>query len=437
MDQLTGGEHVITVFSKAYFESKWCMFELLKTFQKGAFAERTHPIIADGCSFQDQEFRLEMVKYWKSKHEKSQANVAGLDPAVVIEEHRLVALYRDIYQNINEIMNFAADRVMYKLSDLQAAAYAPLLDKINTKEAESDFLEQIKTCIANELSPPKVAVFTDRLRLELNTVLVTLHGNGGELLENHPAKISEALVWTMVMGKDQVPVFNRILKNAYMHCFDRQRGLSYAQAQPEHHTIKTAVEQIVGWLVLASVNKDTFPKITPEASVAGGLYFELPVETLGGIEIIVSRKQQRPAKLDSSGGSETIAKHITCVAPNQLSWHDGATVDEIKKRLWNKIFPGEVQETALTPTQTRKLNAELQTRRLDDWDRECHCVAIQFCNPAEEQAYNGALKKLLAELDQLTLVRYGVEGKFSCFYMLEHSLMQAVNSFIKTINRVG
>ena len=45
MDQLSGGEHVITVFSGAYFKSNWCMYELLTTWQGGDFKDRTHPII--------------------------------------------------------------------------------------------------------------------------------------------------------------------------------------------------------------------------------------------------------------------------------------------------------------------------------------------------------------------------------------------------------
>jgi TIR domain len=44
MEELTKGNHVITVFSKPYFESKWCMYELLRIYQRGDFEQRTHPV---------------------------------------------------------------------------------------------------------------------------------------------------------------------------------------------------------------------------------------------------------------------------------------------------------------------------------------------------------------------------------------------------------
>ena len=64
MDKLTGGEHVITVFSNAYFKSKWCMYELLKTWQKGGFEQRTHPVIVDNCNLQDTAYRISISDHW-------------------------------------------------------------------------------------------------------------------------------------------------------------------------------------------------------------------------------------------------------------------------------------------------------------------------------------------------------------------------------------
>lgn len=61
MDELSKCDHVITVFSKPYFESKWCMYELLRIYQRGDFKRRTHPVIADDCDLQDRTFRLGLV----------------------------------------------------------------------------------------------------------------------------------------------------------------------------------------------------------------------------------------------------------------------------------------------------------------------------------------------------------------------------------------
>ena len=52
--ELTKGDHVITVFTKPNFKSKWCLFELLHIYQRGDFKQRTPPVIADDCNLQDR-----------------------------------------------------------------------------------------------------------------------------------------------------------------------------------------------------------------------------------------------------------------------------------------------------------------------------------------------------------------------------------------------
>lgn len=124
MDELTGGEHVITVFSKPYFQSSWCMYELLKTWQKGDFQQRTHPIIADDCDLQDAAYRIGVVDYWVAEHQKIEAMLKGRDPALFVKEHENANMLRDISQNANELMNFAKGRLTTELAELKAQNYA-------------------------------------------------------------------------------------------------------------------------------------------------------------------------------------------------------------------------------------------------------------------------------------------------------------------------
>ncbi len=132
MDNLSGGEHVITVFSEAYFKSKWCMYELLKTYQKGDFAQRTHAIIADDCDLQDENFRFKLSDFWREKYRMLDSMLNERDRTDFIEEQKQLELYRDFYQKTNKFLNFAAGRVTTKLSQLQAQNYAQIFDLINS-----------------------------------------------------------------------------------------------------------------------------------------------------------------------------------------------------------------------------------------------------------------------------------------------------------------
>lgn len=130
MNNLSSGDHIITVFSKPYFKSPWCMHELLKIWQKGEIKERTHPVIADDCNLQDVAYRIEVVKHWTAEHDKIKGLLEGVDPALIGREYEEANRIRDISQNVSDLMNFAMGRLMTPLVDLRAQDYAQILDQI-------------------------------------------------------------------------------------------------------------------------------------------------------------------------------------------------------------------------------------------------------------------------------------------------------------------
>jgi hypothetical protein len=172
MDELSEGDQIITVFSKPYFESPWCMYELLRTFQKGNLGERTHPVIADDCDLQDGDYRLDVVKYWVNKYKNGEVKLKGIDPKLVLNEHQQIKLYRDISQNINELLNFAKDRVTTPLPQLKQKNYAQLLDLIAPivqhdgkaiQQSDEDFLKEIRQNIEFELNKSEHNSFREHL----------------------------------------------------------------------------------------------------------------------------------------------------------------------------------------------------------------------------------------------------------------------------------
>jgi hypothetical protein len=170
MDKLTGGEHVITIFSKPYFQSVWCMYELLRTWQKGDFQQRTHPIIADDCDLQDRDYRIGVVKYWLAEYAKVRSSLEGVDPALIGKEYEKANIIRDISQNANELMNFAAGRLNTSLAELRARDYAPLLDSIqqlNQPDTSSGSLAELPrsgnkaekgSIVANEIKDSVITI---------------------------------------------------------------------------------------------------------------------------------------------------------------------------------------------------------------------------------------------------------------------------------------
>jgi len=87
MNELTKAEHIITVFSKPYFE------------------QRTHALIADECNLQDEDYGLHITDFWTDKFNALDKKLKGHNTLDVMSEYEYLDLYRKIYQNINEIVN--------------------------------------------------------------------------------------------------------------------------------------------------------------------------------------------------------------------------------------------------------------------------------------------------------------------------------------------
>ena len=162
MDDLTSGDHIITVLSKPYFQSKWCMYELLKIWQKGDYNQRTHSIIIDSCDLQDTEYRIDIVRGWGDKYEEVTRLLEGVPPTLVAKEHEQAKIIRDIYQNANDLMNFAAGRMTTPLVNLQTQRYAQILDQI--QEIQPTYAESTYSSKSKKQRASRVEI-TDKLHL--------------------------------------------------------------------------------------------------------------------------------------------------------------------------------------------------------------------------------------------------------------------------------
>lgn len=138
MNDLTSGDHIITVFSKPYFKSIWCMYELLKIWEKGDFQDRTHALFADECDLQNIPYRIELIKFWKSQYEEIRGLLEGEDPTLVGKLYERAKMIRDISQKCDEMIDFAAGRLTTPLIDLKTAQFSQILDQIKVLKDSPD-----------------------------------------------------------------------------------------------------------------------------------------------------------------------------------------------------------------------------------------------------------------------------------------------------------
>lgn len=75
MRNLGRGKAVVVVLSKAYLESKNCMFELPEITANGDFRNRVFPIALPDAKIYDAEDRLEYIRFWEEKVARLKSNI--------------------------------------------------------------------------------------------------------------------------------------------------------------------------------------------------------------------------------------------------------------------------------------------------------------------------------------------------------------------------
>lgn len=127
MTRLGRGAHVVLVLSRAYFESRACMFELSQLASAPAFRERVFPLLLADAAVSDPRFRLDVVKHWERE-------IRGLDLAMKeVEASNLDGIRQDI-DDYREYRKKAAG-ILDVLGDMRAATtdsagFAELLDAL-------------------------------------------------------------------------------------------------------------------------------------------------------------------------------------------------------------------------------------------------------------------------------------------------------------------
>lgn len=300
-----------------------------------------------------------------------------------------------------------------------------------SEEPDSVFLEQVKRNIVDELQRDEVSQFRAVLCKELNEVLRNI---GLDALDSAAGEISIAngMIAALKDGGSEVPVITKALMKATLSCLDKRSGKYFSANQGKHESIKECVEQILGWLILVSVEEQYVQKLKSSLAVSSSIYFKLPVLTPGGVEIIVARWYQR--KADMQIRESLSGTHVLNIAPQKFKWDEPSIVETLKLELWNQVFPSEKKnnaDTKLIPNEVRRLNSELEIRLADEYYKEHHILAIECSDmDLDREAY----RDLLRDLSKLTLVCFGFDEQ-QVFYSPEYNLMSAVNRFLTAVNK--
>lgn len=307
----------------------------------------------------------------------------------------------------------------------------------NQLRPDSQFQTKIKQNIAAILDAPKNQIFTNKLKTELDKVLTTL------TQENVPdykgLSMADTLVTALRLGGNPPIVITKALMNSTTACLGKQNkeGL-YIKDAGEREKLKKDILELLGWLVLSAVDDHYSSNLTNSDRYPLAEYFELPVVTPVGVEVIVSRYYQRTPNYKPEGTLLTAPFVMdACSCVTETNWTTAEPVEQLKVLLWNQVFDDRQKKMGeyLDADDLDELNAELGTRRSLDGDlKEHYLIAFKHSHELDDNRRSEIYRRLLQSLENLTLVRFGNKDHESVFYVPERSLMSAIRLFVTQIN---
>lgn len=418
MDNLSGGEHIITVFSDTYFKSTWCMYELLTTWQKGNFKDRTHPVIVDDLYLQDQDYRIGLTDFWKAKYEAAESKLAGRDPTVFIEEHKRVKLCRDIYQNINELINFAANRLTTPLDQLKTQYYAQILDQIRPKkideygQVDDEFLAEIRALLAGDLK--KSELFRDHVIKNCGLKVIDDDGLHGYLIDQ-------------CLDGQFVEIIQN-LQSAFVNSFDELDGSDITGIRKLYQ----AAEDALAKLVLFNVKNEWMAQHRKECMRNDGYVQVLPDMSFGGVEVVVSRDAQTiprfryaPHDLNLQGG-----KGVTL----ESGYRSKDVVRDVIKRLFYRVMEqdisSQVDEKHALDILQRTIKQRKQQKNLKLRKNYFLLFPDDSDSPLSDAAVQKEIRTLLPDLSFIR-IKSGMNEE--TFIVEDAELMVAISDFYKTL----
>ena len=424
MEDLSQGDHIITIFSKPYFESKWCMYELLSTYRQLNFKDRTHPVIADNCNLQDSDYRLKVGVFWDHKHREEESKLVGLDPKLVLNEHKQVQLYRDISQNINDLLNFAAVRVTTPLTALQNQNYAQLLDCIRpitehdgklAQQSDDDFLQQIQKNLETDLNKSEHSAFRECLIKSFNYKI------------SDTQKLPYYLIEQCISG--QFVQVIQYIESAFADCYGNIAPTNFSAIK----MLYDIAEGTVSKLIVFNIKNEWMAQYRKDYRSRSRHEHIFPEMTSGHVEVVASREACTIPKfyLDKHSmnlqGGRGVGLESGIKASDVLS--------DIIKRIYSRVMKTELTADLDENKAIANLQRTLQQRKQKPnlKLRENYFLLLPTTDNASGLADKAVQENLRKLLPDLSLIRIKTGCFEEIFIVEDEDLMTAIREFFITL----
>jgi hypothetical protein len=217
-------------------------------------------------------------------------------------------------------------------------------------------------------------------------------------------------------------------------------GCCFQEVGGKLDKVREVAEQILGWLVLASIDENKIQQILPNCEKHKSYYFSLAVNSIAGVEIVLSRRFDRKVTWTNKDKNSPYPKSPYRISLDNslLKWDDKETLNKILIEIWNQVFPALETEKKggdkLDQGELDFLNEILEERRNHPRKKEHHYIAFKV-SEASSVFIESIYDQLLNRLPQMTVVQFGMEGASDNLFVIPETKVTAkVSQFYRAIN---
>jgi len=413
MDEIGSAGNIIPVFSRNYFESEYCMYELLQVWKNGEFHKRIHPIALGDIRLDDEDFQLALIDYWGGKTKELRDKLNGRDPATTQPLQERNTRYAAIYADCNDLIDFVSNMNLLTLATLRQQNFLPLLNRIQPKQSEAETKRRWYRKPDAEFQ----RIIQDNIG-EILGLCGTLHDavhskTREELGQGDPLEI-------LCLAKPAIAI-DDVLRPATVQCLSKLSANS-----EDHKNIWEAAKSILGWLSLFSVSSNWIEEQERHDKL-GELEFDIAVVTPCGMEIVSSRYRQIPPKFHYEPGKLDVHGSDKISDPLETGWDDDYALDRLIMEIWVRVFPEEKREF-LSDSDRGRLN---NTLKLREKSKANHYYVPVYDGDGSKLHREDFLKKLSHKLHNITVIHLKSSGGRSALQVdNESDFMDIIREFL-------
>ncbi len=358
MARIAGASHVIAVFSQRYFESEYCLYELMQVLQHKGLEQRIYPILADDLKISDLTTRRECIRFWEKRVADEVNEVGGIEPGDAPGQHKQLNLYKEFVIKVDGLMERAGDILATQAKTLEEKQYATLLDLIRPlyqippaaifQPAQSDqsFMLAIKTRLQEELDKSNVLRKAIAGQLAAKGSDENSDKLAGILINRCEDSLDELL-------RDDVYGATKASLQAFSGRPDNDSPLVVKDVQQ----LTRSADALFSCLVLYAVREQWMADYHQGCSRAASNLRQMPFGAAATVEIVTSRHLQRVPRFRIDTKTSTVTGEEG-VAALESGFETDDVVTGILRQIWVKVFPMDRSENL----HEKRLGAQIRTR---------------------------------------------------------------------------